>query len=115
MAFTIDLTALVFLQALHAGTFATCHLGAMAFIQRSLPAGSVALGQSLYYALGGGATGAIVFQVSGLLYARFGQQAFLAMTVLCLLGTLAVVLLARQWHGGLLIAAQPANASARAP
>ncbi|MBS0541648.1 MAG: MFS transporter, partial [Proteobacteria bacterium] len=41
MAFTTDLPVLILLQALHAGTFAACHLGAMAFIQRALPPGGV--------------------------------------------------------------------------
>ena len=56
MAFTTELPALIALQALHAGSFAACHLGAMAFIQRALPPAGVALGQSIYYALGTGAT-----------------------------------------------------------
>ena len=55
MAFTTELSALVPLQALHAGSFAACHLGAMAFIQRALPPSGVALGQSVYYAIGTGA------------------------------------------------------------
>jgi PPP family 3-phenylpropionic acid transporter len=119
MAFTTDLTALVFLQALHAATFAACHLGAMAFIQRALPATGVALGQSIYYALGTGATQAVIYQFSGLLYGRFGQHAFLGMTAISALGTLSILLLARLWHGGLLVGA-PAGApspiaSARAP
>ena len=75
LAFTTDLPALVFLQAMHAGTFAACHLGAMAFIQRALPANGAALGQSLHYALGAGATQAVIYQFAGLLYARFGQHA----------------------------------------
>jgi hypothetical protein len=37
MAFTTELWALVVLQALHSCTFAACHLGAMAFLQRALP------------------------------------------------------------------------------
>ena len=69
MAFTTELWALVLLQALHAGTFAACHLGAMAFIQRALPASGAALGQSVYYALGTGATQAVIFQLAGVLYA----------------------------------------------
>jgi PPP family 3-phenylpropionic acid transporter len=106
MAFTTDLTALVFLQALHAGTFAACHLGAMAFIQRALPASGVALGQSLYYALGTGATQAVIYQFSGLLYAHFGRYAFLGMTALCVVGTISILLLARLWHGDLLVGAR---------
>jgi PPP family 3-phenylpropionic acid transporter len=103
MAFTTELWALVLLQALHAGTFAACHLGAMAFIQRALPASGVALGQSVYYALGTGATQAVIFQVAGLLYADFGQRAFLGMFVVSAVGMVAIVTLARVWKGNLLV------------
>ncbi len=103
MAFTTDLTALVFLQALHAFTFAACHLGAMAFLQRAVPAHGIALGQSLYYALGTGATQAVVYQFAGLLYAQYGQLAFLGMTTVSVIGMLALVLLVRLWDGGLLV------------
>jgi PPP family 3-phenylpropionic acid transporter len=103
MAFTNALPALVVLQALHAATFAACHLGAMAFIQRALPPGGVALGQSIYYALGTGATQAVIFQFAGLLYARYGQHAFLGMTAISAVGTVAIVMLARRWNGGLVV------------
>ena len=105
MAFTTELWALVLLQALHAGTFAACHLGAMAFLQRALPASGVALGQSVYYALGTGATQAVIFQLSGLLYAEFGQRAFLGMFVVSAVGMAAIVMLARVWNGKLLVGA----------
>ena len=97
--------ALILLQALHAGTFAACHLGAMAFIQRALPSSGVALGQSVYYAIGTGAAQAIVFQLSGLLYAAFGQKAFLAMFAVAVLGMTAIVLLMRRWKGESLVRA----------
>ena len=103
MAFTTELLALVFLQTLHACTFAACHLGAMAFIQRALPATGAAIGQSLYYALGTGATQALVFQFSGLLYSQYGQRAFLGMTVMSAIGMAALIALARRWNGGLLV------------
>lgn len=102
MAFTTELWALVLLQALHSCTFAACHLGAMAFLQRALPAHGAAIGQSLYYALGTGATQALVYQFSGLLYASYGQHAFLAMTLVSAIGMCALLLLARTWKGGLL-------------
>ena len=95
MAFTTELWALVLLQALHAGTFAACHLGAMAFIQRALPASGAALGQSVYYALGTGATQAVIFQFAGVLYGEFGQKAFLGMFVVSAIGMAALVALAR--------------------
>jgi PPP family 3-phenylpropionic acid transporter len=103
MAFTTELWALVFLQALHAGSFAACHLGAMAFIQRALPATGVALGQSVYYAIGTGAAQAVIFQLSGVLYAEFGQKAFLGMFVVSAVGMAAIVTLARVWKGNLLV------------
>jgi PPP family 3-phenylpropionic acid transporter len=102
MAFTTELPALFLLQALHACTFAACHLGAMAFLQRALPAHGAALGQSLYYALGTGATQAVVYQFSGLLYAELGQRAFLAMTVVSALGMVMLITLVRTWDGKLL-------------
>ena len=103
MAFTTELWALVLLQALHSCTFAACHLGAMAFLQRALPAHGAAIGQSLYYALGTGATQAVVYQFSGILYSDYGQRAFLGMTVVSAIGMCAVIALARTWNGGLLV------------
>ncbi len=103
LALTTDLPALVFLQALHAGTFAACHLAAMAFIQRALPASGAALGQSLYYALGTGATQAVIYQFAGLLYARFGQHAFLGMTAISAVGMTCLLMLMRTWRGNLLV------------
>jgi PPP family 3-phenylpropionic acid transporter len=105
MAFTTELWALVLLQALHAGTFAACHLGAMAFIQRALPASGAALGQSVYYAIGTGAAQAVIFQLAGVLYAEFGQRAFLGMFVVSAIGMAALVALARVWKGNLLVGA----------
>ena len=103
MAFTTELWALVLLQALHAGTFAACHLGAMAFLQRALPASGMALGQSVYYAIGTGAAQAVIFQIAGVLYGAHGQKAFLGMFVVSVVGMAAIALLARQWKGGLLV------------
>ena len=108
MAFTTELWALVLLQALHAGSFAACHLGAMAFIQRALPATGAALGQSVYYALGTGATQAVIFQLAGVLYTAYGQKAFLGMFVVAAIGMAALVALVRIWKGSLLVGAQPA-------
>jgi PPP family 3-phenylpropionic acid transporter len=103
MAFTTELPALVVLQALHAGTFAACHLGAMAFIQRALPSNGTALGQSIYYALGTGATQAVIYQFAGLLYSEYGQRAFLGMTAISIAGLVAILLLMRLWKGELLV------------
>ncbi len=97
MAFTTELWALVLLQALHAGTFAACHLGAMAFLQRALPASGIALGQSVYYAIGTGVAQAVIFQIAGVLYGAYGQKAFLGMFVGSAVGMVAIVALARRW------------------
>ena len=107
MAYTTELWALALLQVLHAGTFAACHLGAMAFIQRALPSNGVALGQSIYYALGTGATQAVIFQFAGVLYSAYGQRAFLGMTAISALGLLMLVALARLWKGEVLVGASP--------
>ena len=103
MAFTTALPALIVLQMLHAGTFAAAHIGAMGFIQRAVPPSGAALGQSIYYALGTGATQAVVFQLAGLLYARVGQHAFLGMAVISTIGLGAMLLLMRRWKGELLV------------
>jgi PPP family 3-phenylpropionic acid transporter len=105
MAFTTELWALVLLQVLHAGSFAACLLGAMAFIQRALPASGVALGQSVYYAIGTGAAQAVIFQLAGVLYGEFGQKAFLGMLVVSAIGMAAIVALARTWKGNLVVGA----------
>ena len=103
MAFTTELWALVLLQALHAGTFGACHLGAMAFMQRALPPNGAALAQSVYYALGTGLAQALIYQVSGVLYAEFGQKAFLAMVGVAAVGMTAIVALGRTWNGELVV------------
>ena len=105
MAFTTELWALVLLQALHAGSFAACHLGAMAFIQRALPASGVALGQSVYYAIGTGMAQAVIYQIAGVLYGEFGQRAFLGMFVVSTIGMAALVALTRAWKGNVLVGA----------
>ena len=115
MAFTTALPALIFLQALHAGTFAACHLGTMAFMQRALPPPGVALGQSVYYAIGAGAAQAVIFQFAGLLYAQFGQKAFLGMFAVAAVGVAALVALARTWNGGLLFPDRAPCAVSRQP
>jgi PPP family 3-phenylpropionic acid transporter len=75
----------------------------MAFLQRALPPAGMALGQSVYYAIGTGATQAVIFQIAGVLYGAYGQKAFLGMFVVAAVGMAAVVTLARQWKGGLLV------------
>jgi PPP family 3-phenylpropionic acid transporter len=78
----------------------------MAFIQRALPSNGTALGQSIYYALGTGATQAVIYQFAGLLYSRYGQHAFLGMTAISAIGLVAILTLMRLWKGELLVGKQ---------
>ena len=94
-----DVAALVALQAFHALTFGATHLGAMAFLRQAIPTHAMPLAQSLYYGLASGLVIAVVFQVSGTLYARFGGNAFFAMAVLGGISLVATMALARRWKG----------------
>ncbi len=98
-----DVAALVVLQALHALTFGATHLAAMAFLRQAIPTHAMPLAQSLYYGLASGLVIAVVFQVSGTLYARFGGDAFFAMAALAGISLLATIALARRWKGEALI------------
>ena len=98
-----DVAALVVLQALHALTFGATHLAAMAFLRQAIPTHAMPLAQSLYYGLASGLVIAVVFQVSGTLYARFGGDAFFAMAALASVSLLATIALARHWKGEALI------------
>ena len=51
-----------------------------------------------------GATQAVIYQFAGLLYAEYGQRAFLGMTVISAVGLAAALLLMRLWKGELLVA-----------
>jgi MFS transporter, PPP family, 3-phenylpropionic acid transporter len=98
-----DVAALVVLQALHALTFGATHLGAMAFLRQAIPTHAMPLAQSLYYGLASGLVIAVVFQVSGTLYARFGGHAFLAMAALAGISLFATTGLSRRWRGEALV------------
>jgi PPP family 3-phenylpropionic acid transporter len=45
----------------------------------------------------------VIFQLAGVLYAEYGQRAFLGMFVVSAFGMAAIVGLARTWKGGLLV------------
>ena len=80
MAFAPSLPALVLLQLLHAGTFAMQHLAAMMLLSRSVPPERAATAQALHSALGQGVPNGLMMLVTGFLYARYGGQAFLALS-----------------------------------
>jgi PPP family 3-phenylpropionic acid transporter len=81
-ASTTNLTALALVQPLHGLTFAALHLACMRLIAGMAPHGLAATAQAMY-ALGAGATTALLTLASGRLYATLGAQGFLVMALLC--------------------------------
>ena len=95
-AFTVDVWALLIVQALHALTFGAAHLGAIYFIARTAPPALSATAQAVYAAIVAGLVMGLSIQVSGAIYAAQGRLAYLAMALMCLCGAgLAGVLLWR--------------------
>ena len=82
MAATADALALALVQPLHGLTFAALHLACMRLIAAIVPQHLAATGQAMY-ALGAGATTALLTLAAGGLYARLGAQGFLVMALLC--------------------------------
>jgi PPP family 3-phenylpropionic acid transporter len=82
MALTADMMALALVQPLHGLTFAALHLGCMRLIAAIVPQRLAATAQALY-ALGAGATTALLTLASGRLYASLGAQGFFVMAALC--------------------------------
>jgi PPP family 3-phenylpropionic acid transporter len=75
------------LQCLHAFSFGTTHLGALAFVSRMAPPGAAATAQG-YFAVALGATMAGATALAGVLYGRFGSGAYAAMAMLAVAGAL---------------------------
>jgi PPP family 3-phenylpropionic acid transporter len=90
-----SLPAIAVLQLLHALTFGASHLGAMHFLSRALPARAAASGQSLYAAISAALGSGVVMLLAGLLYARFGGQAYLFMAPLSAAGLVGLIPLRR--------------------
>ena len=82
VASTTNLTALALVQPLHGLTFAALHLACMRLIAGMVPQGLAATAQAMY-ALGAGATTALLTLASGRLYATLGAPGFLVMALLC--------------------------------
>jgi len=92
---TTDLTALIAVQALHAGTFGAAHLGAMHFLARNAPAGLAASAQALYSAVSGGFAIGLAMLASGWLYTELGGRAFFPMAAMSAAGLGIALLLMR--------------------
>lgn len=98
LAITENAAGLLALQTLHGLTFGAAHLGAMAFLARSIPPEYSATGQSVYYALVGGVIAGCMFPLAGQLYAALAGNAFFVMGALSGAGFLAALGLARLWR-----------------
>jgi MFS transporter, PPP family, 3-phenylpropionic acid transporter len=87
------------IQGLHALTFALAHLGAIAFIVRSVPDryGSAAQGATSSMAVGG--IMALAMLLASALYPRLGGLTYGIGVALSLTGTLLALALARRWDG----------------
>jgi PPP family 3-phenylpropionic acid transporter len=79
---TTSVLALSIIQPLHGLTFALLHLASMRMMQKLVRPDLAGTGQSIY-AFGSGCLTAVLTLFSGILYAKFGGAAFLAMAILC--------------------------------
>jgi len=82
MAASTSVIALALVQPLHGLTFAALHLACMRVITAIVPERLAATAQAMY-ALGVGATTALLTLASGWLFATLGAQGFLMMALLC--------------------------------
>jgi len=90
MAFDPPFVLLPFLQCLHALSFCATHIGAMQFLTRVAAPGQMATAQG-DLAAAHGAVFSVAMALSGVLFSRYGDFAYLAMTVLSALGLAAAV------------------------
>ena len=83
-------------EPLHGVTFALLHLACMRIIADVVPTGLGTSAQAFYGTVAAGAGAALATLASGPLYARFGGEAFLAMSALCLAALPLTLLLHRR-------------------
>jgi PPP family 3-phenylpropionic acid transporter len=95
MAFDPSPALLVPLQVLHAGTFASTHLGAMQWISTNVPSEKSGTAQALLATSTGGIAMSTATLASGPLYEAFAGASYIAMTIMGVAGLLAVAMLAR--------------------
>lgn len=78
------LMSLIVLQLLHGLTFGATHLGVIHHISRSVPAHLHNTAQALYSSIAGGVLIAMATAAAGPLYQTYGAQAFMAMSLMCI-------------------------------
>jgi PPP family 3-phenylpropionic acid transporter len=111
---TVDPVALASVQWMHCFTFTATHLGAMYFIQRSIPIELTGRAQALYSSIASGLNFGISLPVAGWLVETIGGgHTFLAMTLLSAGGLGFGVLLLRNWSGGPLLEPDPGPGEAQ--
>jgi len=97
LAFDPNMEILIGVQSLHALTFGAMHLGAMAFISRTVPVDLSTTAQSLYGASAFGAGTGVTMLFAGILYAKFSALSFLVMSLMAGLGSVLALVL-RQYE-----------------
>ena len=104
MSFDPPLFVVVMTQFLHGGTFALGHIGAMYFMQRTVPQRLAATAQSLYFVCNAGLVIGIATYASGWLFPILGGRTYLLMAAMGLASIGFSLLLGRMWHGRRIIA-----------
>lgn len=94
-------------QSLHGLSFGATHLAAIHFLTHAVPEDRSATAQGLFSAVVAGLVMGSVTIACGPLYRTLGGQAFGAMALLALIGTVAAIQLRRRWHGGLVVGDVP--------
>jgi PPP family 3-phenylpropionic acid transporter len=95
-ALSTDLAVLIPAQALHAASFGAVHLAAMHHLRDHTPQGLLATAQGFYAAIGGALLSGMLTPIGGWLYGQVGGQAFWAMALIALLGTVLAARLERR-------------------
>jgi len=103
MALDPPLWPTALLQILHAMSFGAAHLAAIHFLTHAVPEDRAATAQGVYAAIVAGLVLGTVTLASGPLYRAFAGEAYAAMAVLALIGSVCAFVLMRRWRGGLVV------------
>jgi MFS transporter, PPP family, 3-phenylpropionic acid transporter len=93
MTFDPPIALLIPLQVLHAATYGACHLGAMTYIQRTIPDESAGTAQALYATFAAGAVMGLATLASGPLYKAYAGDAYLGMAAFAAVSVVASLML----------------------
>lgn len=105
---TVDPVSLAAVQWMHCLTFTATHLGAMYFIQRSIPIELTGRAQAIYSSIASGLNFGVFLPITGLLVEIIGGgRTFLLMSLLSAGGLALGLLLLRVWQGGPLFGPEP--------